>query len=300
MRKNLAPLLTCTILALFIFLSCKKETSITGQQNETQFATVSSQSDAEAELIFDDVFDNVMGVNAELAFGETGVFSSVRSMDVDMRTNSTDSLGTPCFTVSITRLAPPALFPVKVVTDFGTGCVGRDGRTRKGKIITVYTGRLTVPGKVAETIFDGYYINNIHVEGTHRIKNNSTSQVYVFQTDIQDGKITKSNSNYTQWNSKKTYSQIEGLGTTFWPKDDVFSLSSEAQGSVKTDAVFFTWTSKTLEPLIKNFTCRWIVKGKIGISKSSTDTVVIDYGNGDCNNKATLTINGLTKEITLD
>lgn len=93
---------------------------------------------------------------------------------------------------------------------------------------------------------------------------------------------------------------MHGLGTPFWPKDDVFTINSEVEGATKTNTVFFNWTSKTLEPLIKNYICRWIVKGKIGIAKSNTDTAVIDYGNGDCDNKATITINGLSKEITLD
>lgn len=195
--------MTCLIVVLLAAISCKKETSVTGPQNETDFATVSSQSDAEAEIIFDDVFDNVMGVNADLAFGETGVFSVVKSTDVNTRTNNNDTLTTPCFSVTISRPSLPAFFPVKVVVDFGQGCVGLDGRTRKGKIITVYTGRLTIPGKVAETVFDGYYINNIHVEGSHRIQNISTSQAYIFETRIENGKITKPNSNFSQWNSKK-------------------------------------------------------------------------------------------------
>ena len=35
------------------------------------------ESDAEAEAVFDDVFDNVMGVNAEVGIGGTG-FLAVR------------------------------------------------------------------------------------------------------------------------------------------------------------------------------------------------------------------------------
>lgn len=304
MKMLISPMRLFPLLVTFALVSliaCKKETSDVSQQDETVLATTSAESDAEASTVFDDVFDNVMGVNAEVGFGETGVFSVLDKPETSgfPGVNRTDSLIRACFTVSIIRLHQQDLFPVKVILDFGTGCTGRDGRTRKGKIITIYTGRLIVPGKVAETSFDGYYVNDVHVQGTHRIENASTSQSLIFKVTVKDGKLTKLDSNFTLWNSNTTITQNEGLSTPYWPKDDIFNIRSEASGSVKTNSVFFKWTSRTIEPLIKKFTCHWIAKGRIAIRLTNTDAAIIDYGNGECDNKASITINGATREISL-
>ena len=302
MKMNLPQLLLALfILAVFTFTGCKKETSAVNAQEDETFAIVSSESEEESETVFDDVFNNVMGVNAEVAYGETGVFGRINQYrdHTPSRVADTDSSVNPCFTVHINSVNPNELFPAKVVIDFGTGCTGRDGRTRKGKLIIVYTGRLTVSGKVAEIVFDGFYINDIQVEGAMRIQNISTSQSLIFTKTVKDGKLTKPNGNFSQWNSATIISQIEGSGTPYYAKDDIFSIRSESSGAVKNAGLFFTWQSKTIEPLIKKYSCFWIVKGKVVIQRINTDVAIIDYGNGICDNKATVTINGSIREITL-
>ena len=298
---SLAAMLLLSI--LFIISGCKKEQSDLSPAEAQAFGQATAASDAEADATYDDVFDNVMGVNAEVGIGGTGIFGQRNIQygeEIISGVDGTDSVP-PCVTVTITRLSPPAAFPVKVVIDFGTGCTGRDGRLRKGKIITVYTGRMIVPGSVAETTFDGYYVNDIKVEGHHRIENKSTQQQWIFGITVRDGKLTRPNGNYTQWNTTRTITQVEGNGTPLFPLDDVFSIKGESNGTVKVDSVLYQWAARTLtdNPLIKKFACRWIVKGKIAIRRSNSDVAVIDYGNGSCDNKATITINGTVYEITL-
>lgn len=298
---TLAALLLLAI--LITITGCKKESSDLSPAEAREFGQATSESDAEAEAVYDDVFDNVMGVNTEVGIGGTGIFGQRNIQygeEIISGVNGTDTVPA-CVTVTVTHLNPPAQFPVKVVIDFGSGCTGRDGRIRRGKIITTYTARLVVPGAVAETHFDGYYVNDVHVEGVHRVENQSTSQQSVFNIKVVNGKLTRPNGNYTQWNSNKTITQIEGSGTPFFPLDDVFSIKGESNGTVKRDATLYQWAARTLPdfPLIKRFTCRWIVKGKIAIRRSNSDVAVIDYGTGQCDNKATITINGTTFEITL-
>jgi hypothetical protein len=290
-----------SLFTITTFISCKKDNStISDAQQEAQFAQISSESDAEAEVIFEDVFDNVMGVNAEVGLGETGVFGFKTTTTNGLLRVDSSSPVKPCFLVSVTLLNTPARFPVKIVIDFGaTGCVGADGRVRKGKIITVYTGPLTKPGSVAETSFDGYYVNNVKVEGTHRIENQSTANTWVYQVKVTNAKLTFLNGNFSQWNRTKLITQIEGLGTPLWPRDDAFSIRGEANGAVKRDTLFFQWSTRTAEPLIKKFTCPWIVKGVVAIRRSNSDVALLNYGNGVCDSLATITVNSVTKQIIL-
>jgi len=303
--SSLTRVLTVVLCTSALFISsCKKEGSASGTVAEQEeFAMAASQSDAEAEVIFDDVFDNVLGVDTEVGIGGTGVFAGTKSnssigQEIISGANGTDT-ATRCFTVAYTQLSPPARFPLKVVIDFGAGCTGRDGRTRKGKIIIVYTGPLFVPGNSTTTTFDGYAVNDISVEGTHKISNVSTQSIKSFRVVVLAAKLTKPSGDFTQWNSEKTISQIEGLGTPLFPLDDVFTLDGGANGSVKKGDRFFQWSTNIKEPLVKKFVCRWIVKGIVVMRKSNTAVAELNYGNGTCDNKATLTVNGQVREITL-
>ena len=121
--------------------------------------------------------------------------------------------------------------------DFGTiGCTGPDGRVRRGKIITEYTNRLIYPGAIATTTFDGFYVDAVHVEGTHKITNISDSRSLLptlpgkFKVEVINGKLTKPNGNYIEWNSTKTITQVEGLATPDYPRDDAFKIEGSAKG----------------------------------------------------------------------
>jgi hypothetical protein len=294
--------------AAMLFAACSKDNSSSNlNPSEESFATNAAAADVEAEVVFEDVFDNVMGVNDEFGVGGVGVFGKYndavtdnKGASVDLSAGRTDSLQNPgCQKVTITRLNAPNPFPVRVVIDFGTGCVGRDGRTRKGKIITTYTGRMVVPGSVAETGFDGYFVNGIKVEGTHRIENQSTSNTWAYSVRVNNAKLTRPNGDFSQWNRSKLITQVEGLGTPQFPRDDVFTIRGEANGTVKRDTTTHQWATRTIEPLVKKFTCQWIVKGKLGVRRSNADAGVIDYGNGSCDNQATLTVNGVSRPIIL-
>lgn len=298
----LRMLIPFIFIAFIVFGACKKEDSngsVASQQEE--FANVTSQSDAEAEGTFDDVFDNVMGVNSEVAVGGTGVFGRMVETSTGPGSNDNREAGTDtvaCFTVTITQLSTANRFPLRAVIDFGSGCTGRDGRTRKGKIIVTYSGRLILPGSSASTTFDGYYINDTKVEGTHTITNSSTGSVKSFTIDVANAKLTHSDGSFIQWNSSFTISQTDGTLTPI-PVDDVFNLSGHTNGIAQKDNKVFEWSTAITSPLIKRFSCHWIVKGTVNIQKGNAAIAVLDYGTGDCDNKASFTVNGVVHEITL-
>ncbi len=301
LTRVLIPML---FIAFVSIVSCKKENSNPGTAAEQEeFATATSESDAEAEVVFDDVFDNVMGVDTEVGVGGgIGIFGSSGTIsDGQITVHGAGTIDSNrCFTVTYTQLNPPNRFPLKITLDFGnTGCVGRDGRTRKGKIITVYTGPLFIPGNSTTTTFEGYVVNDNSIEGTHKVSNKSTSEKKIFNVQVIGAKLTKPNGNFTQWNSEKTISQIDGLGTPLFPLDDVFKIEGGANGAVKRGDKFFQWSTIIQEPLIKKFACRWITKGIVIMRKSNSPVAELNYGNGTCDNKATITVNGQVREITL-
>ena len=288
--------------SLLVIASCSKEKSGTGTDaQEEEVSKVTGEADAEAETTFNEFFDDVMGVNNDVGVAGSGVFFG-----------RTDSLSPVprCFTITITHPTSNP-FPAKVVIDFGTtGCPGPDGRVRKGKIIIEYTNRLTVPGAMATATFQGFYVDAIHVEGTHKITNISGSPLppaniaRKFKVEVINGKLTKPNGDYTEWNSTRTLIQIEGLLTPDLFRDDAFKIEGSANGRTLRGNLLVRWESTITEPLIRRFTCRWIVRGKIKtiratLPSNSRWVALLDFGAGTCDNQATLTINGVTRQITL-
>jgi hypothetical protein len=300
MKKTVqfSGILAATLVAgLLFFAACKKDNA-NSNEDATELS-LAAQDDAEADAVFDDVFTNVMGTDDDAGIG-TGIgvfgFSGSTSSNPTGREMSTDSI-TPCFTVTRVPVTP-SVFPKTITLDFGTGCMGLDGHTRRGKIITVYTGRMIVPGSQATTTFVNYYIDSLHVEGSHVVKNNSTGSVRVFTRTVTNGKITKPSGNYIQWNATHTIAQTAGLGTPLYPLDDEFDITGNANGENYHNGHSISWSHNITNPLHKKFTCRWFGSGTIVFTVNS-HTATLDYGGGNCDNQATLLIGGQTIPITL-
>jgi len=286
------------------FLACNKEDSNEGTPAEEEAATVAStEADADADNIFSGLFDDVMGVNDEVGLAGTGVFG--KTMEVNSDGTLSNARIAACPDVNTVFLNAPALFPRKVVIDFGAGCVGRDGHLRKGKIINVYTNRLTIPGATASTTFDGFYFDGIKVEGTHKITNVADVNALAkkWKVEVVDAKLTAPNGDFTEWDRTNTITQIENLSPVS-VRDIVMKVEGYGHGRTKRNGILVEWNAEIIEPLIKRFSCRWIVRGKIRIKRANLTAdsrwvAVLDYGAGLCDNKATLTVDGRTKEIIL-
>lgn len=293
-RINLTQLVTLSFFfGLLMVSSCKKEKSqdSTDEQQEEEASLVSSESDGESEIVFNSIFDDAIGVNEEVGIGGTGVFGRVDA----------------CPDVTVVRLNPPAIFPVKIILDFGAnGCTGNDGHFRKGKVITTYTARLLSSGAIATTTFDGFYFDSLKVEGTHTITNISPAivtqpPVREFTADVANGKLTRPSGNFIEWNSQKTITQTEGILTNI-PLDDIFRVEGSARGKVQRGRLLVVWESSIIESLVKRFNCRWIVKGRVRTVRTNANSrwiAELDFGTSTCDNQAVITINGVRHQITL-
>lgn len=293
----LTGLLVAVITTGLLFSSCKKHDDASGTAGKEEFATMSAQSDAAAELVFEDVFDNTMGVSPEVGIGGTGVFGRI-----DVTPGSTNRIEgvdtTTCYSV-VARPLSLLRFPLQITIDFGSGCTGRDGRTRKGKIIIVYTGHLSIPGNSATATFDGYSLDNVKVEGTHKLTNTGTTDKKSYTTQVINAKLSQANGNYVLWNSEKAVAQVEGGATPLIGLDDMYSITGQSAGSVQINSKYFQWSTAITTPLTKKFSCRWISRGTLSLKKGNDAVAVLDYGAGTCDNKASFSVNGKVQEITL-
>ena len=300
LRSRITQLTITATLLITLSLSCSKEKSQSlSPQEEEQAATISGESDSEAEIIYNGIFDDVMGVNDDVGLAGTGIFGRYGFSPAG-RADSVNQ----CFTVTVNRLSANDPFPVRIIIDFGNaGCTGRDGHTRYGKIVIEYTGRLIVPGNSASVVFQDFRIDELGVGGSLAITNTGSTGNRQFTVEVE-GKLTRPNGNYTQWNSRRVITQIEGLSTPLIALDDIFQIEGSASAKIKRGDVIVACESHIVEPLIKRYNCRWLVKGIVeaareNLSSTSKWVARLNYGDGGCDNLAVLTINGVEHQITL-
>ncbi len=286
--------------AVLVFAACHKyyNSTIDATTNPELFAVVTA-AEVDADGIFNNVADNVLGTNSYVGLGTgIGVFTALP-----------DSVS-PCFTVTISP-ADTTTFPKTVTIDFGSGCTGQDGHLRMGQIITVYSGPLSRTGSTATTTFNNYYFDSFSVQGTHVITNISTADTLMFSTAVQNGLLIETNGDSIEWSKTKTWKLVSGQNTQ--PLlDDMFSISGTSSGTVAVnDSVYndstqlYTpnfvqqqWSAAITEPYIHEFTCQWIVEGEEQITLGNLEAL-LDYGDGTCDNQALLTFNAYHFEVTL-
>src|ERR1044072_447191 len=209
---------TQLLLSLFLFIivtifSCKKETSDTLNDQDEALANISAtESNADADDVFNGVFDDVLGVNANVGMGGTGIFGRKAGANygtsyADGRIDNT-SLLPLCLNIIIAQQTTDP-FPVKITFDFGsTGCAANDGHWRKGKIIVDYSNRLLIPGATASVRFEDFQIDSIAIDNsaTYTITNTGTQDNLQFTVDAS-AKLSNPNGNYSEWYSHKIISR---------------------------------------------------------------------------------------------
>lgn len=287
------------ILAGLVTLSsCKKDNNSTTTSDSAQ-VTEAVQSDAVAEDQFNDVFNITMGLQASDAGEDVGIGSGA---GVIYRPASPDGTLSPdstsrCFTVTVSPKTR-GVFPKTATIDFGTGCLGKDGKMRSGKIISVYTGPVFVSGNSVTTTFDNYNVDSFKIEGTHTIQNKSTANKFSWSVTVAGGKITNTQNNFwRKWDGTRDHEQVSGNDTPLNLLDDSFSITGGATGSNSNNN---SWTSTITQPLIRKFTCRWIDSGKVQITRNSNpDAATLDFGDGTCDAKAAITYKGVVYNISL-
>lgn len=249
-------------------------------------ATTTAEDNGTAENLYNDVFASVDDAS--------------KSSDDVNKTGSVFQLSTDsCATVTVNPPKPDTTFPKTVTIDFGTGtCTSVDGRTRKGKIIATLSGRYRNPGTVITITLDNYYVNNNHIEGTKTITNNgrNSNNNISFTVSVAGGKVTTAEGDVIEFASTRTNEWIEGESTKLYIFDDKYSITGSGSG-VNREGRAFTVT--ITEALIKMIGCKWIVDGKIEVSPDDLDSRILDYGDGTCDDQATLTVGNKQKTITL-
>lgn len=259
--------------SLFFLTACQKEEDEPDPEFETTFKLTENQ--AVSESISDD---------ATVVFFEASINSGFYRTNETAQTTNTLS----CATVTVNP--QNSTFPKTIVIDFGNGCTSQDGITRKGKINITLSDYVHNPGAVAVMTFDNYYAAGYKVEGTITWTNTSTPNGISWTRQITDGKVIEPLGGY-YWThaGTKNVTQTAGADTPLNLLDDVYSVTGN---HTVTNPAGKTRTVTILEALEKKTTCHNVSKGKMKV-QAQNHFAILDYGDGTCDNVATITIDGV-------
>jgi hypothetical protein len=273
-KRSFISVLSVIFFAAITMIACEKN----GKVEDIDLMT--AEDDAIADLAYDDVFtevDRVMNIVDGLGYALSGLKS--------------DDLET-CPIISIT--APTDNFwPREVVIDYGDGC-SHSQRTRKGKIIITVSGPMWEEGSSRRVELEDFYVNDHKVEGTRVVTNEGRwmegeyeGKLY-FSVVLTGGKVYVPDSDIViskEVNRTRTF--MEGEDTRWDTRDDIWYIDGIATGINRKGIPF---SREIVNSLWKEIGCRFITKGTVLISAEGRPDVILDYGDGECDQYATVTV----------
>jgi hypothetical protein len=278
-KKSILGLLGLGLL-MFTFTSCVKDDKT---DSDTSIASDNYTAQRESDGIVDAVDAAALDIGA-------------------MRVDETYATLLPeCATITFDTIVTPHFIEIAFdsTASGGNGCLCSDwdGKYRKGKIRVEWTGKYRDAGSVHTISTSNYYVNSNKFEYLKTVTNNglNNSGHSTFSVNVSLGKITFTDGTFMTWTSNRTREWTQGEGT-LTPLDDVYSITGSASGVSKSGT---SYTFEITSPLNIALSCKWIRSGTIVISPDGKPTRTLDFGNGDCDSQATVTINGNVYNINL-
>jgi len=201
-----------------------------------------------------------------------------------------------CPLISITHPTDD-IWPKVITVDYGAGCESVNEVIRRGKIIMeVSAPRMTVGSKRTVTFVD-YSFNYITVEGTQVLENKgyNNNQNLIISVTLTNGKLTLPDGKTIERTVAHQREWIAGLLTrSIW--DDECLVTGIANGK-NVNGVAYTNTITTA--LHWKRACRFLVAGVIKIEREGKESIELNFGTGECDANAVVTIGTESKEIVL-
>lgn len=277
------------------------------------FAYTSCENDATkvSQLTSDDAIVNtkIDLASDDIATIADQLFDDINSNTITYRAiDNMNSIFSNCATITRIPAFGTAITPGTQVTktiDFGTtGCTLNNGNVVRGKIIINFVFQPTAVSHTVTYTFDNFYHNNIKYEGTKTFTRSMTTQtataaphpIVVMELDMT---ITLPNGDQYERVGTRTRELVEGFNTPNF-MDNIYKIT----GNWTTTAPNGNQHTATItEPLRAKMSCIAVnkpilAKGIISFVRNNI-TSTLNYGNGDCDNIAVFTINGISYTITI-
>lgn len=283
-NRILAVVILVVALATIFFACGKdKDNKDNAPSNERDNKAIAAAGhEASASALYDDLFEVALQI---------GQSENVNNGRVSGEGVSYARLGN-CFQPTISP-AEPFKWPKTIVLDFKAGCADQGGRIRTGKVNIVLSDFFLKKGASATITLENYTVNGISIKGTKTITNQSEGNGLKYSTTVEGG-IIKLDTVSLGYTAARTVTQTEGMNTPLDVLDDAYSITGTTTLKYPGGATVVTTTNA----VIKRVDCAWPSKGIATIQFDAVQAK-LDYGTGICDDLATITLDGKSKEVKL-
>ena len=268
------------IAASIIFTACQSENdNLITQESIEQFSAVAVQTETEVDNITDDISSIV-----DQTFDE-------EESENKLGNNHTDRFLPDC--AIITRVITDTTKDITI--DFGESCELNNGNIVSGKILIHYLIDKTALTRTVTVSFDNFFNNGKKIEGGYSVfKERQNTNGNPQSTHTINISITWPDGSVASKNGTKIHELIEGKDTRAWG-DNVYLITGNWNFTRKDGTIHVVTITTALR---KELSCRFIVSGVISFQQNDR-AAILDFGDGECDDLATLTRNGVTETIHL-
>ena len=186
-------------------------------------------------------------------------------------------------------------YPIVITLDYGDGTELNNGKILKGKIVITLYARPRTDGAERKVEYDNFYVDSVGMVGyyinTFQHGEDSSKAILTYDRMITmnfyDGSSVQHQENIQrEW--------VSGYNTPYDLSDDEIHITGTSQS---TGRLGTEYQRKIVSPLVKLGTCRILVSGVVEYYIDGEVTMTLDYGDGECDNLATINRNGIQKII---
>ncbi|MEP6735263.1 MAG: hypothetical protein ABJA70_07085 [Chryseolinea sp.] len=284
---------SCLIIGLAVMFSCNTEDRLT--INDTQEITEESVTDSYYSDM-DDMASVTVAAPADNQYSGGRVATSLTIQDLRFCAGTV-------VTITPSDGSTPNEPKGVITVDFGTvGCSDQKGNIRTGKLIFTYSKWRFKPGSTIVTTTDNYTVNGVKLAGTRTLTNlNSESDdpatsVRKFNAVLTGGKATfLVDGTIAERESDITWT-LSNSGTS---ADNFLTIEPTSTASGKT-RLGKTYEVSVSEALVYKRFCGLAVTGIKKYNLNGEKEITIDYGNGDCDKSVIVTVNGTSRNFSID
>lgn len=187
-------------------------------------------------------------------------------------------------------------WPKTITVDYGDSIELINGSIISGMIIINVSARPLTDGATRELTYEDFYVDSVHIEGGATrtfVGTDSTQRMF---SNVSNLTLTFPDSTKIYRNGERKRTLLEGFETPFYHGDDMILIEGFVDYETSNGKSF----SKTIiSPLTKTGACRFITEGTVSFTHNGEDFAELDYGDGTCDDVATITKGGETRQITI-
>jgi hypothetical protein len=187
-------------------------------------------------------------------------------------------------------------YPITITIEYGDGTATTHGRTIAGTVTIEISGDKNTDGSTRIITYQNCVIDSIGINGTSTETFNGDNTTIRKVTIVSDATFTLADGTVIERQGTHVREWLKGLDTQTDRSDDMIQTTGSITAKSSSGDVY---TRVITDPLINLGDCRHHVQGIVQYSQNGTVIAEVNYGDGTCDNLATLTKDGTTVDIEL-